>query len=169
MGNNTIYKFFWCGDQSRFGGIGIMLAEKLVSSVISVKRYDHCCLQLRFLAGTTILNVICCHAPSGLSAEGKDTLYERLFGVVAFVPEEKMLVLGGYFNGHVGDHSAVFEGVYGSCGYGMRNQDGLRTLGFCVANKLAITNTLFCKNKSRIINLEVIIHRLTSPLLGEHN
>ena len=85
-----------------------MLAEKLVSSVISVKRYDHCCLQLHFLAGTTILNVICCHAPSGLSAEEKDTFYETVFGVVAFVPEEKMLALVGYFSGHVGDHSAVF-------------------------------------------------------------
>ena len=85
-----------------------MLAEKLVSSVISVKRYDHCCLQLHFLAGTTILNVICCHAPSGLSAEEKDTFYETVFGVVAFVPEEKMLALVGYFSGHVGDPSAVF-------------------------------------------------------------
>ena len=27
-GNNTIYKFFWCRDQSGFGGVGIMLAKK---------------------------------------------------------------------------------------------------------------------------------------------
>ena len=26
-GNNTIYKFFWCTDQSGFGGVGIILAE----------------------------------------------------------------------------------------------------------------------------------------------
>ena len=36
-----------------------MLAEKWINNVISVKRYDHRCLQLRFLVGTTILNVIC--------------------------------------------------------------------------------------------------------------
>ena len=57
-GNNTIYQFFWCGDQSGFGGVGIMLAEKWVNNVISVKRYDHHCLQLRFLVRTTILHAI---------------------------------------------------------------------------------------------------------------
>ena len=36
--------------------------------VISVKRYDHCCLQLCFMVGKTILNVICCYA-----LEKKDT------------------------------------------------------------------------------------------------
>ena len=89
-GNNTIDKFFWCGDQPGFGGVGIMLAEKWVNNVISVKRYDHRCLQLRFLVRKTILNVICCYAPqSGLSAE-EDTFYVRVFSVVTSVPEEQM-------------------------------------------------------------------------------
>ena len=123
--NNTIYKLICCGNQSGFGGGEIMLAEKWVNNVISVKRYDHCCLQLHFLVGKTILNVVCCYAPqSDLSAEEKDTFYERLFSVVASVPEEEMLVLGGDFNGHVGEHSAGFKGVHGGSGYGMRNQDG---------------------------------------------
>ena len=79
-----------------------MLAEKWVKNVISVKRYDHCCLQLHFLVGKTTLNVTCCYAPqSGLSAE-EDTFYERVFSVVASVPEDEMLVCGGDFNGHVG-------------------------------------------------------------------
>ena len=55
------------------------------------------------------------------------------------------------FKGYVGDHSAGFEGVHGGSGYGMRNQDGLRILDFGVANKLVITNTFFCKNKSRLV------------------
>ena len=117
-----------------------------------MKRYDHRCLQLRFLIGKTILNVICCYASqSGLSVEEKDIFYERVFRVVASVPEEEMLVLGGNFNGHVGEHSSEFESVYRDSGYGMRNQDGLRNLDFCVANKLAITNFFFHKNKSRLI------------------
>ena len=32
-GKNTIYKFFWCGDQSGFGGVG-MLAQKWINNVI---------------------------------------------------------------------------------------------------------------------------------------
>ena len=117
-----------------------------------MKSYDHCCLQLHFLIRTTILKVICCYAPqSGLSAEEKDTFYERVFSIVASAPEEEMLVLGGDFNGYVGKHSAGFEGVHGGSGYSMRNYDGLHILDFCVVNKLAITNTLSCKNKSRLI------------------
>ena len=151
-GKNTIYKFFWCGDQSGFGGVGIMLAQKWINNVISVKRYDHRCLQLRFLVGTVIVNVICCYPPqSGSSVDEKDTFYERLFSVVASVPEKEMLVLGGDFNGHVGEPSAGFEGVHGGNGYGVRNQDGLLILDFSVANKLAIANTFFQKNNSRLI------------------
>ena len=86
-----------------------------------------------------------------MSAEEKDTFYESVFSIVASVPEEEMLVPGGDFNGHVVKHSAGFEGVHGSSEYGMRNQDGLHILDFCVANKLAITNTFFRKNKSRFI------------------
>ena len=45
-----------------------------------------------------------------------------------------MLVLGGEFNGCVSQHSAGFEGIHGGSGYGMRNQDGLPILDFCVVN-----------------------------------
>ena len=31
-GKDSIYKLFWCGDQSGFGGIGIMLAQKWVNN-----------------------------------------------------------------------------------------------------------------------------------------
>ena len=95
-----------------------MLAEKWIYNFISVKRYDHCCMQLRFLVGTTMLNVIYCYAPhSGLSAEDKDSFCERIFSRVASVPEEEMLVLGGGFNEHVGEHSAGFQGVHGGSGF----------------------------------------------------
>ena len=54
----------------------------------------------------------CCYAPqSGLSVDEEDTFYEGLFSVVASVPEEEMLVLGGDFSAHVGEPSAGFEGV----------------------------------------------------------
>ena len=61
------------------------------------------------LVAKTVFNVICCYPPqSGLSAKEKDTIYERVFSVVAFVPEEEMLVLGGHFYGHIGEHSPGF-------------------------------------------------------------
>ena len=41
-GKNTIYKFFWCEDQSGFGGVGIMLAQKW----ITCKRRKTCTVHL---------------------------------------------------------------------------------------------------------------------------
>ena len=80
-------------------------------------------MQLHFLVRTTIFNVICsCASQSGLCAEEKDTLHEKVFSKVASVPEEEMLVLGGDFNGHVGKYSAGFEGVHGGSGYGIRKK-----------------------------------------------
>ena len=35
------------------------------------------------------------------------------------------LLIGGDFNGHVGEHFAGFEGIHGGNGYGVINQDGL--------------------------------------------
>ena len=123
-----------------------MLAEKWVNNNISAKRYDHCCLQLRFLVGTTILNIICCYAPqSGLSADEKDTFYKRVSSIVASVPEEEILVLGGDFIGHIGQHSPGFKGVHKGNGYGMKNQDGLRILHFCVCLLTKSTNNYLCK------------------------
>ena len=85
-----------------------------------MKKYDYCCLQLRFLVRTTILNVICCYSlQSSFSAVEKDRFYERVFSIVASVPEEEMLVLGDDFNGHVGEHSAGLEGLHGDSAYGM--------------------------------------------------
>ena len=47
-----------------------------------------------------------------MATEKKDTFYEKVFSVVAPVPEEEMLVLGGDFNGHDGKHSAEFKSVH---------------------------------------------------------
>ena len=151
-GKDSFYKFFWCGDPSGFGGVGIMIAEKWIDDVISVTRHNHRCIQLRFLVGTVIVNIICGYAPqSGLSTEEKDNFYDQVMGLVTAVPAEEMLVLGGDLNGHVGGVSLGFEGVHGGHGYGAQNQDGVRLLDFCVANELAITNTFFSKNINRLI------------------
>ena len=52
----------------------------------------------------TILNVIFSCAPQSCWSTEKDTFYERVFSVVASVPEEEMLVLGGDFNRYTGEH-----------------------------------------------------------------
>ena len=68
-----------------------MLAENWVNKGISVPRYNHHCLQLRFLVGTIIVNVISCFTPqSSLSAEEKDAFYNTIISLVAAVPDKEM-------------------------------------------------------------------------------
>ena len=125
-GKDSTHKFFRSGDLSGFGGIGIMLAEKWINNVISVTRYDCLCLQLRFLVGIIIVNVISCYASQSCqSAEEKDAFYNKIISLVAAVPNEEVLLIRGDFNGHVGKHSAGFEGVHGGNVYDVINQDGL--------------------------------------------
>ena len=94
-GNHNIYiSSFGVGIMQVLEELELCYLKKWVNNVISVKRYDHRCFQLHFLVRKTILNVICCYAlQSGLSAEEKDTFYERVFSVVTSVPEEKILVV----------------------------------------------------------------------------
>ena len=60
QGKDSVYKFYWCGDQSGYGGVGILVAEKWIDNVISVARPSHHCIQIRFLVDTVIVNNICC-------------------------------------------------------------------------------------------------------------
>ena len=152
QGKDSFYKFFWAGDQSGQGGVGLLIAENLIDSVLSVERYNNRCIQMRLLIGTVILNIISCYAPqTGLSVEIKDSFYEDLVRIVASVPFEEMLIVGGDLNGHVGQVSAGFEGIHGGHGYGERNPDGIRILDFCVSNNLVITNTFFEKRENQTI------------------
>ena len=45
-GNNTTYKFFWCGDQSGFRGVGIWLSD---SNRIRTHNYLVCKSTLNYL------------------------------------------------------------------------------------------------------------------------
>ena len=49
QGKDSVYKFYWCGDQSGYGGVGVLVAEKWIDNVISVARPSHRCIQIRIL------------------------------------------------------------------------------------------------------------------------
>ena len=51
MGKDCTYKFFWSGDSSGIGGVGILLAEKWIDKVPSVIRINHWIMILRLIVG----------------------------------------------------------------------------------------------------------------------
>ena len=48
-GKENRYKFFWIGDASGFGGVGVLVVEKWIENVLDIDRIDSrkldCCLE----------------------------------------------------------------------------------------------------------------------------
>ena len=154
-GKDSRFKFFWSGEENGLGGVGILIAEKWVDSVLSVARLDSRIINMRFMIGKQLVNVFSIYAPqSGLSQEAKDVFYDSLQGHLTRVPENEFLTIGGDFNGHVGRFSQGFDGVHGNHGYGARNDEGTRILDLCVSLDLAVVNTFFTKSDSRLVTFK---------------
>ena len=90
------------------------------------------------------------HAPhSGKPEEEKENFGNELFHLVSCIPQNEMVVLAGDMNGHVGSNSVGYE--HGGYGFGDRNADGSRILEFADWLNLAICNTLFMKQESKLV------------------
>jgi len=74
-----------------------------------------------------------------------------LFHLVSCIPQNEMVVLAGDTNGHVGSDSVGYDGMHGGYGFGDRNADGSRILEFAYGLNLAICNTLFMKQESKLV------------------
>ena len=81
----------------------------------------------------------------------KKTFFFNLLSCISIVPAEKMLLVCGDLNGHVGKTSCGFEGLHGRHGYGVRNPEGTRILELCVAADLVIANTFFTMCDSQLL------------------
>jgi len=68
------------------------------------------------------------------------------------MPQDEMMVVAGDMNGHVRNSNLGYSGIYGSVGYGCRNADGSRILECADVLNLVICNTLFMKQKAKLVN-----------------
>ena len=105
------YKLWWCGNDDKIGGVGILVKEDLCEKVVEVRRRCD-----RVMA---IGLVICAYAPqSGKPDAEEERFYEEMTREWS-VANENDLVLGlGDFNDHVGKCAEGFEGIHG--GYGTK-------------------------------------------------
>ena len=152
MGKDSHYKFFWKGDESGHGGVGVLIKEKWIESVLSIARVSSRIILMKMLIEKTLFNITCVYAPQvGLSNQEKDTFYEQLLTSIHSVDDSELHFIAGDFNGHVGKESVNFDGYHGGKGYGTRNPEGLRILDLCSATDMAVTNTFFDKNQNKLI------------------
>jgi len=62
-----------------------------------------------------------------------------------------MVVFAGDMNGHIGSSNVGYNGTHGGFGYGSRNADSSRILEFADGLNLAICNTMFMKQESKLV------------------
>ena len=154
-GKDCQYKLFWSGSESGIHGVGVFVSQQLVDRVLSVTRLDCRIMSIRVLWGQVIFNIISAYAPQqGCTEPEKDTFFENLLGTVSKVPECEFLVIGSDLNGHVGESGSDYAGFHGGCGYGQRNNEGLRILDMCAAGNLAISNTFFKKPSNKLVTYQ---------------
>jgi len=110
------------GGQERSDGVGILVAEKLVDSVVNVERHSKRVPNLRMVLDNGLLNVLTVYAPhSGKPEEEKESFWNDVFHLV---------VLAGDMNGHVGCSNVGYDGTHGGFEYGDKMADGSRILEF---------------------------------------
>ncbi|XP_066920323.1 craniofacial development protein 2-like [Clytia hemisphaerica] len=154
-GKNCKYKFLWCGDETGFGGVGLLVEEDLVENVISVERINSRIMYIRIMIEKSIIRIFSVYVPqTGLPELQKEKFYNNLLTQTALTPEEEFLLICGDLNGHVGKETAGFDNVHGGNGFGDRNADGIRLLDFCLAANLAITNTFFSKSDNKLVTYQ---------------
>ena len=73
---------------------------------------------------------------------------------VSAIPILEGLIIGGDLNGHVGKERGGYEEVMGIYGFGDRNREGEYILDFCLAKGLRIMNTMFKKEREKMITFK---------------
>ena len=145
-GGDAKYKVYWMGNKGGMGGVGIAVAENWVDKVIEVVRVCDRIMMVMMAVGKVICKIISAYAPqAGGDERDKVEFFDRLSEVMLKVKDKEWVVVGGDFNGHVGEGVGDFRGMHGGHGVGRRNAEGVRLLEFCEAHELSIINTFFRK------------------------
>ena len=62
-GKSSRYKLFWVGNKKGIGGIGVMLAEKLVESIFDVNRISDRIMPIKLAVWKSVSTVMSVYAP----------------------------------------------------------------------------------------------------------
>ncbi|KAL8144645.1 hypothetical protein AgCh_003002 [Apium graveolens] len=64
---------------------------------------------------------------------------------------DQFLFVDDDFNGHISEQVDGYQGIHGGFGYGIRNESGLKILGFVRAHALVLVNSYFPKRENNLI------------------
>ena len=149
-------KLFYNRADGRKNGIGIVVREELVESVLEVKRVSDRLMGMKLKVKESILNIISAYAPQvNNSMEEKNDFWEDLNGLIESISTEERIVSGAYLNGHVGEGNIGNEKIMGRYGAGTRNKEGSMVVDFGKRMDLAIINTYFKKKDEHRVTYKI--------------
>ena len=154
-------KLFYNGADRRKNGIGIVVREELVESVLEVKRVSNRLMAMKLELKGSILNIVSAYAPQvNNRIEEKNGFWEDLDALIKSVSKKERIVLGADLNGHVGEGNIDDEEIMGTYGAGTKNKEESMVVDFGKRMDLAIVNTYFKKKYE---------HRVTYKSGGKSN
>ena len=139
-------KLFYHGVDGRRNGIGVVVREKYINSILEVKRISDRVMSLKMEIEGTLFNVISAYAPQvGCELVEKEEFWNELEDTIHSIPREERLVIGADLNGHVGEGNNGDEDVMGKFGVGERNPEGQMVVNCAKRTGMALVNTYFKK------------------------
>ena len=112
-------------------GIGIVVSEELVESVLEVKRVSERLMTIQLEVKGSILNIVSAYAPQvNNSMEEKNDFWQDLNGLIESVSKQERIVLGADLNGHVGEGNIRDEEIMGWYRAGTKNKEGSMVVDF---------------------------------------
>ncbi|KAK3560002.1 hypothetical protein QTP86_033748 [Hemibagrus guttatus] len=142
------FKLFYYGVDSKRNGVGVVLKEEFVRNVLEVKRVSDRVMSLKLEIEGVMLNVVSGYAPQvGCELEEKERFWSELDEVMESIPTGERVVIGGDFNGHVGEGNRGDEEVMGKFGVKERNLEEQMVVDFAKRMDMAVVNTYFQKRE----------------------
>ena len=127
-------------------GIGIVVREDLVESVLEVKRVSDRLMAIELEVKGSILNIVIAYGPQvNNSMEEKNDFWKHRDGLIECVSKQERIVLGANLNEHVGEENIGDEEIIGRYGAGTRNEEGSMVVNFAKRMDFEIVNTYFKK------------------------
>ena len=141
--NGRRYQLFWQDCNEGTAGVGVIITEIWIDSVVDVFRVNERIMNVKLVIGNIVLD----YAPQVcLSAEEKDDFWDSFIIVLSGIPKQESIFIGRNMNCHVGRY---VDG-YGGMGFGTRNAEGERILEFGDAVGMVVCNTFFKKENKAI-------------------
>ena len=139
-------KLFYNGNDDRKSGIGIVVREELVESVLEIMRVSDTEMAIKLEVKESILSIVSRYAPQvNNRLEEKNDFWEDLDGLIEGVSKQERIILGADLIKHVGEGKIGDKEIMGRYGAGTRNKEGSMVVDFAKRLGLATVNTYFKK------------------------